>query len=129
MGSPEFSPTRREFLKKAGKIAIAVTAAGAASLIVEIEIPKGKDGIVRVKEGNFIPLYELHSVGIKSGTFPQDTDGVFREYNENLSYINGILANHPEYANSILAPKQIETDVDEIILIFPNEMLPWSLVT
>lgn len=126
MSSPESGFPRREFLKKAGKIAAAVAAAGAAGLILGNEVKKGKDGIVRVNEGNFIPLYEVHTVGISPENFPQDIDALFRENANSLSYINGIFTDRPEYVKSLLDYKheQTKTDADEIMLNLSRRNAP-----
>lgn len=110
MSSPESSLTRRELLKKAGKIAIA----GAAGLIVGNEINKGKDGIVRVDEGNFIPLYERHSLGISPENFPQDIDALFRESGERLITIQVYLKYFPQTVRSLLNQGS-RTNANEII--------------
>lgn len=77
MSSPESGITRRDFLKKAGTFAAVGAVAGAAGLIIDNEI--NKDGIVRVNEGNFIPLYENHVVGIAPEDIPQSIDALFKE--------------------------------------------------
>lgn len=100
MSSPESGSTRREFLRNAGKIAVAgaaVVVGGAGlGLIVKNEVSKGKDGIVRVDEGNFIPLYERHDLGISPENFPQDIDALFEETGEKLMDMQVLLGDHPQ---------------------------------
>lgn len=120
MSSPEYGFTRREFFTRAGKIAVASTAVlgtvGAAGFpIIRNEIAKGKDGIVRVSEGNFIPLYERHDVGISTENFPQDINAIFRESPYKLKYMQQSFTYSPQSYGRLINPSpDPKTNVDEI---------------
>lgn len=99
MSSPESGITRREFFKKTGDIAIKAIALGAITstgVVIRNEIEKGQAGIIKTDEGNFIPLYEIHSVGISTERFPKDMDALFREQTSELNLIENFFIKNPE---------------------------------
>lgn len=71
--------SRREFFKKATKVAAAGGAVGLTGFVVGNEIVKGKDGIVQTQEGIYYPIYEAHNIGISLKDIPQNIDALFTE--------------------------------------------------
>jgi len=71
--------SRREFFKKATKVAAASGAAVFALSVVGNEIVKGKDGLIKTREGIYYPIYEAHNIGISPKDIPQNIDALFLE--------------------------------------------------
>lgn len=71
--------SRKEFFKKATKVAAAGGAVALTGFVVRNEIVKGKDGIVKTREGIYHPIYEAHNIGISLEDIPQNIDALFLE--------------------------------------------------
>ena len=116
MASLESRLSRRDFLKKAGKVAVvgaAVTTVGSVASIIDSEV--NKDGIIRVEEGNFTPLYENHLIGIAPRHFPKSADALFREFNSPPKVISDNIMKHTKEFVDRVVGRGEKTNADEIM--------------
>lgn len=124
MSSPESSFTRREFLQTSARVIGSIVVGGAGTALGVNEITKGKEGIVRVEQGNFIPLYEEHTVGISTERFPTSIDALFRETSDRLKSIEKAFTNNPQKASSRLTSETSRPNMDDIILNLSEHNAP-----